>query len=92
MILAKLVQKRLVRATGLPDIGSIDGNFAVIRPTGYLAILVECAFMMIPEQEMVLQEPSFQKKIASAIVDGVLDFVSVENEKDNCGKVIHWIS
>jgi N-acetylmuramoyl-L-alanine amidase len=84
--LAQLVQTRLVKATGLPDIGLYNGNFAVIRPTGYLAILVECAFMMIPEQEMALKEPSFQKKIAGAIVNGVLDFVDTEVEKENCGK------
>jgi N-acetylmuramoyl-L-alanine amidase len=84
--LAKLVQSRLVKATGLPDIGLYSGNFAVIRPTGYLAILVECAFMMIPEQEMALKEPSFQKKIADAIVNGILDFVDTEVEKESCGK------
>ena len=84
--LAKLVQTRLVKATGLSDIGLYDGNFAVIRPTGYLAILVECAFMMIPEQEVSLKEPSFQKKIADGIVNGVLDFVDAEVEKESCGK------
>jgi N-acetylmuramoyl-L-alanine amidase len=83
--LAEFVQARLVKATGLPDIGLYSGNFAVIRPTGYLAILVECAFMMIPEQETALKEPSFQRKIAGAIVNGVLDFVDTEVEKENCG-------
>jgi N-acetylmuramoyl-L-alanine amidase len=84
--LAKLVQARLVKATGLPDIGLYSGNFAVIRPTGYLAILVECAFMMIPEQEVSLKEPSFQNKIADGIVNGVLDFIDTEVEKESCGK------
>jgi N-acetylmuramoyl-L-alanine amidase len=84
--LAKAVQKRLVAATGLPDIGLYSGNFAVVRPTGYLAILVECAFMMIPEQEAALQEPSFQKKIAEAIVAGVIDYCDVESEKADCGQ------
>lgn len=84
--LAKLVQARLVKATGLPDIGLYNGNFAVIRPTGYLAILVECAFMMIPEQEVALKEPSFQKQIADGIVNGVLDFIDTEVEKESCGK------
>jgi N-acetylmuramoyl-L-alanine amidase len=83
--LAKLVQTRLVKATSLPDIGLYNGNFAVIRPTGYLAILVECAFMMIPEQEMTLKQPAFQKKIAEGIVNGVLDFVDAEVEKESCG-------
>ncbi len=84
--LAKCVQARLVKATGLTDIGLYNGNFAVVRPTGYLAILVECAFMMIPEQEMDLKDPAFQKKTAEAIVEGVMDFVDSEVEKSNCGK------
>jgi N-acetylmuramoyl-L-alanine amidase len=83
--LAKMVQARLVKATGLPDIGLYNGNFAVIRPTGYLAILVECAFMMVPEQEMALKQPSFQKKIADGIVNGVLDYIDAEIEKESCG-------
>lgn len=79
--LARSVQQRLVPATSLPDIGLYSGNFAVVRPTGYLAILVECAFMMIPEQEMALRDMSFQKKIADAIVAGIVDYVDAEHEK-----------
>lgn len=83
--LAASVLKRLVKATGYNDYGLWHGNFAVIRPTGYLAILVECAFMMLPEQERDLLEPEFRKKIAAAICDGVKDFVEVERDRARSG-------
>jgi N-acetylmuramoyl-L-alanine amidase len=73
--LAEHVQKALARRIELPDFGLYYGNFAVIRPTEYPAILVECAFMMIPEQEALLRTENFQKKIAGAIVEGIKDFL-----------------
>ncbi|MGB5107154.1 MAG: N-acetylmuramoyl-L-alanine amidase [Candidatus Zixiibacteriota bacterium] len=84
--LARLVHQRLVPATGLNDYGLYHGNFAVIRPTGFISILVECAFMMIPEQEMSLQDSGFRAKIARAITDGILDFVAKEKERAKNGR------
>lgn len=79
--LAEAVQTRLVDALGLGDYGLYHANFAVDRPTGYLAILVECAFMMIPEQEQMLRDPDFQEEAAKAIADGVLDYVHAEADR-----------
>ncbi len=84
--LAALVHRRMVPATALNDYGLYHGNFAVIRPTGFLSILVECAFMMVPEQEMALQTEEFRNKIARAICDGVLDFVEREKKRADDGR------
>jgi len=73
--LAHAVQESLARSIGLADFGWYYGNLAVNRPTQYPAILVECAFMMIPEQEAALKSGSFQKKLARAITEGVNDFL-----------------
>lgn len=73
--LAKTVQEALVDNIGLNDFGLYYGNFAVSRPTQYPAILVECAFMMIPEQEAMLKTKRFQKKIARAIVEGIKNYI-----------------
>ena len=74
--LARSVHNALVRRLDLPDFDWYYGNFAVARPTQYPAILVECAFMMIPEQESRLKTDGFRKKIAQAIVEGVKDFIA----------------
>lgn len=73
--LAKSVHRRLLSATRLRDQGLYFGNFVVIRPPQYPAILCEVAFMMIPQQEEMLRSPSFHKKAARAIAEGILDYL-----------------
>ncbi|MFH2054444.1 MAG: N-acetylmuramoyl-L-alanine amidase, partial [bacterium] len=76
--LAESVQEQLVADLGLGDYGLYHANFAVSRPTGYLAILVESAFMMIPAQEQLLRDPDFQEKVARAIADGLVNYLRAE--------------
>jgi N-acetylmuramoyl-L-alanine amidase len=71
MALAESVQASLLASLDLPNFGLYRGNFAVIRPTQYPAILVECAFMMIPQQEAALKTEAFQTRVAEAIAEGV---------------------
>lgn len=73
--LAKAIHPHLVRATGLADHGLFHGNLAVNRPTQYPAVLLECAFMIIPEQEAMLKTDKFRKRIAKAITAGIDDFL-----------------
>jgi N-acetylmuramoyl-L-alanine amidase len=73
--LAKGIQKELVDKLELPDYGIYYGNLVLTRPSQLLAVLVECAFMMIPEQEELLRTEKFQKKCAEAICNGILNFV-----------------
>jgi N-acetylmuramoyl-L-alanine amidase len=73
--LARKVHRRLVRATKLDDYGLTKGNFAVIRPTQYPSILVECAFIILPEQEEMLTDKDFLKRTANGIATGISDFI-----------------
>ncbi len=82
--LARSVQPRLVDATKLSDFGLYQANLAVLRPTQYPSVLVECAFMMVPEQEDLLKREKFQKQIAKGIVRGLEDFVKdARHEQDS---------
>jgi N-acetylmuramoyl-L-alanine amidase len=45
------------------------------RVTDCPAVLVECAFMMIPEQEAKLKTDKFQRKCAGAIYKGICDYL-----------------
>ncbi|MFQ5454280.1 MAG: N-acetylmuramoyl-L-alanine amidase, partial [Candidatus Zixiibacteriota bacterium] len=78
--LARFVQKELTNATKLGDYGLYHGNLAVNRPTQYPAILVECAFMIIPEQEAMLKTKKFRNKAANAIVKGTENFLKRFND------------
>ncbi len=76
--LAKAVHDALSHNIDLPDFGLYYGNLAVNRPTQYPAILVECAFMMIPGQEALLKTDKFRKNISQAIIEGIKGFLETQ--------------
>ena len=78
--LARAIQKELPGETGLNDYGLYYGNLAVNRPTGYPAVLVECAFIILPEQEALLKTEEFRLRVARAIRNGIENFLR-ENER-----------
>jgi N-acetylmuramoyl-L-alanine amidase len=73
--LARAVHRRTRQATGLADYGLTQANFAVIRPPQYPSVLVECAFMILPDQEEMLDNDAFVARTAHGIADGIADFV-----------------
>ena len=46
-------------------------NLAVLRMNEMPAVLVEAAFMMIPEQEAALRTPEFRRRIAEGVAAGI---------------------
>jgi len=75
-ILADYIQTEFLDKLPLGDHGLYYANFAVTRPTQYLAVLVECAFMILPEQEARLKKDDFQMKCAKAIADGLDEYLN----------------
>lgn len=75
---AKLVQPRLVKATGAPDGGIRTANFYVLRKTIMPAFLVECMFISNPDQEGKLKTEAMRDACARAIVAGVLEYFGGE--------------
>ncbi|MEW5923803.1 MAG: N-acetylmuramoyl-L-alanine amidase, partial [Candidatus Zixiibacteriota bacterium] len=73
--LARSIQKELLEETGLNDYGLYYGNLAVNRPTQYPAVLVECAFIILPEYEALLKTEKFQSMTARAIRKGIENFL-----------------
>lgn len=74
--LADYIQRKLLGELDLPDHGLYYANFAVTRPTQYLAVLVECAFMILPEHEARLRRDDFQMKCAKAIAGGLDEYLN----------------
>lgn len=73
--LARSIQSELLKGTDLNDYGLYHGNLAVNRPTQYPAVLVECAFIILPEHEAMLKTEKFQKKVARSIRKGIEKFL-----------------
>lgn len=69
--LALAVQAAAVAQLSLPDNGVKRENFALVRPTWMPAILVEGAFIIMPDQEAALRTPEYQARYAKGIADGL---------------------
>jgi len=73
--LARAIQKELVKDLQIPDQGLYYANFALTRPYQFLSVLVECAFIIYPQQEELLRNEAFQKKCAFGIYQGILNYL-----------------
>lgn len=78
--LAEAIQGELLPRTGLADYGVAEGNLAVVRMNEMPAVLVESAFMMIPEQEALLRTRTYRRSIAEGIAAGIERFLEERGE------------
>ncbi|HEU0299999.1 MAG TPA: N-acetylmuramoyl-L-alanine amidase [Longimicrobium sp.] len=69
--LARELDREIVGATQIPDIGARQQNLALARPTWLPAVLTESLFMPIPEQEAALRDPAFLDRLAEAHLRGI---------------------
>ena len=69
--LARAIQAQLLPRLGLSDEGVWFDNLAVVRSAWMPSVLVEGAYVIVPEQEAALRTPEFQEAYAQAIVDGL---------------------
>ena len=79
--LAEAIQEELLPRTGLPDRGVWHQNLAVLRMNEMPSVLVESAFMMIPEQEAALRTPEFRRRIAEGVAAGIERFLSEREDE-----------
>ena len=72
--LAKLAHKELLAALKLNDFGLFWDNLYMTRIPECISILVEPAFMTVPDQEALLLTYNFREKIAEALFNAVKEF------------------
>jgi N-acetylmuramoyl-L-alanine amidase len=73
--LARALQRGLLEAMGLTDLGIGRASLALARPAWMPAALTEGAFMMIPDQEAGLRDPAFQEAYARGVLEGLREFL-----------------
>lgn len=73
--LCRTLDRAIVGATRIPDLGAKFGNLALVRPTWMPSCLTESLFMPIPEQESALRDPAFLDRLAEAHVAGIAEFL-----------------
>lgn len=75
LALSRWIHQEMLKLPKQRDHGWYHGNLAVCRPTGYPSVLVECGFMILPEQEKWLKTKRYRKQVARAITNGIAGFL-----------------
>lgn len=74
LLLAYQLQKSLVRNLGMEDRGVRRARWAVLRSAEMPAVLIEGGFMTHPTEAMRIYDDAFRRKMAQAIVDGIVAY------------------
>ncbi|HEX4046189.1 MAG TPA: N-acetylmuramoyl-L-alanine amidase, partial [Elusimicrobiota bacterium] len=82
LALARAVHDAYAKSIPLPDNGLEWDNLLVARLSAIPAILVENAYIILPEQEAMLNDPAFREKLARALVSGLRAFALEAGEKE----------
>lgn len=72
--LAFKIHEKLVKNLQLPDFGIYWDNLYMCRIHETIALLIEPAFIIHPEQEELLKQDQFQRKIAKSVRDALIEF------------------
>ncbi|MDO5409476.1 MAG: N-acetylmuramoyl-L-alanine amidase [Lachnospiraceae bacterium] len=75
ILLAGLIQKHLIQATSAKDRGIKQKNFYVIHKTDIPSCLIEAGFLSSAKEQALLQNSSYQDKIAAGITQGILSYL-----------------
>lgn len=80
--LARALEKSYIRhVKQLPSEGIMERDFFVLRENPQIpAVLIESAYITLPEHEELLLKPAFIKKLADAIAEGVQIFVNPKGQ------------
>ena len=76
--LAKSIHDQVVNALDTRKDGVKAASFAVLRPTDYIGVLVEVAYMTNPYDSLIYTQEDFSRKTAKAIADGIIDYLHVK--------------
>ncbi len=74
VLLAYQMQKSLVRSLPMEDRGMKRSRFEILREARLPAILIEGGFMSNPGDGAKIYDGSFRKKMAHAVVEGILAY------------------
>ena len=75
-MLAKSIERSLSSQIGTRKDGVKGASFAVIRPSEYVAVLVEAAYMTNPLDSVLYTKPTFAKEAAAGIAKGIINYIS----------------
>ncbi|GGI03151.1 N-acetylmuramoyl-L-alanine amidase [Egicoccus halophilus] len=78
--LAQLAVDRVVEVTGTLNCRTHPSTTALLRESKAPAVLVEPGFLTHPEEGRALADPGYQRELASALVDALVEFLTGARE------------
>ena len=78
VILNHLVQSKIIADTKAFDRGSKFARYKVLVLAPCPAILLEAGFVSNPKEEVTINSPEYQDKIASAVAEAVAEFANIK--------------
>ncbi len=72
--LAEVMEKEVTNSAGTRDDEVRTASFAVIRPTNYIGVLVEAAYMTNPMDSVLYRNDKWITKAAKGITNGIVRF------------------
>ncbi|MBI4051737.1 MAG: N-acetylmuramoyl-L-alanine amidase, partial [Elusimicrobia bacterium] len=79
--LAQAIHRAYFKNIRLPDEGVRYGSLAVARMSQMPAVLLESAYLIFPDQEELLLNSWFRRKLAATILEGTKNFLEKERIK-----------
>ena len=76
--LAEILEKSISKTAGTKKDGVKEASFAVIRPSEYVGVLVEAAYMINPMDTLLYLSKDFATDVAKGIANGIKEFLEAE--------------
>lgn len=82
--LAELIQEELLRVLNNDNhrVSKVKSDIYLMQETKLPTVLVECGFLSNPMEERLLQQPTYQEKVAWSVYIGVLRYFQEEDQAD----------
>lgn len=79
--LAGIIQQELIETVDKENTRKekADESYYILKNTSCPAVIVECGFLSNPQEEQLLTEEDYQKKLAEAIGNGIIKFFEKES-------------
>jgi len=70
-VFAEIIQREMTNRLGIKSRGVKQASFVVLQGARMPAVLVETAFLSNPEEERLLMDPAFHRRVADGIVASI---------------------
>ena len=73
---AKIIHNQIIKAVGLVDRGIRGEAYSLLRKVKAPTVLLELGYISNKNEEMLLNNSSYQERFAEAIAKGILNYIN----------------